>query len=111
MGPFVPHSACAKGPLFHYLDDMSKRPNARELLKALARALEDKVSGGFPELEKTLDHYLFTPLGVPAAQIAAISNYFTSRWLDAASPDVYFREMQPIAPIIGMGLLKTLEYP
>jgi hypothetical protein len=78
-------------------------------MKALARALSDKASSNFPDLELTFDQYIFSPLGVHANRIVAISGYLRSNWFDVDSPDVYFREMQPVAPIIGTGFLKTLE--
>ncbi len=109
MGPFIPFSAVAKGPLFHHLDEMSTRPNARDLLTTLEQALSNTASSDFPNLEMTLAHHLFLPLGVAAPQIRSISDYFISHWLDVGSPDVYFPEKQPIAPIIGTGLLKTLQ--
>jgi len=108
MGMMQLCHSCSKGPIFYYLDEMSRKPDARELLERLHRAISDKASSGFPDLEITFDQYMFTPLKV-GERINAISNYLKKYWFDLDSPDIFFPDLQPIQPIFAEGLLKAIS--
>jgi hypothetical protein len=99
----------SKGSVYVALDEMSTRADARELMERFARALSDKASAGFPDLEATFDQYLFAPLKMETARTAASMSYLRDYWFDATSKASYFPDDQPIAPICGMGLLKVIE--
>jgi hypothetical protein len=109
MGLRTTDHSFSKGAVYFALDQMSARPDARELMERFARALNDKASSGFPDLEVTFDQYLFAPLQMEAARTSASMTYLREYWFDANSAKSYFPDYQPIAPICGMGLLKTIE--
>ena len=109
MGCYTIDHSFAKGAVYFGLDQMSVRPDARELMKQLARAIADKASDGFPELERTFDQYLFAPLNIEAARSEVSMSYLREYWFDPDSKKSYFPEFQPIAPICAMGLLKVIE--
>jgi len=109
MGMIVAGHSFSKGAIYAGLDRMSVRPNARELLKGLAGAIQDKASDGFPSMEATFDQYLFAPLNMDEARSAASMSYLKEFWFDPASKNAYFPHHQPIAPICAMGLLKVIE--
>lgn len=105
----IPSHSYAKGPVFHALDNMSVKPDARSALGRLEAALKDKASSNFEDLYKTFDMYLFAPLNLEAARTTAALERLHRTWYDAHSNENYFHAHQPIAPIIGMGFLQTLE--
>jgi hypothetical protein len=109
MSGHVKGHSYAKGPVLHFLDEMSRRPDARALLEHLQRALEDKSRSNFSNVHEAFDQHLFSPLSVGSATIAGISGYLKKHWTDEKSSDTYFPEFQPVAPIVAEGLLKTLE--
>jgi hypothetical protein len=111
MGQLVADHSFSKGSVYSALDQMSVRADARNLMERFGRALSDKASSGFPDLEVTFDQYLFAPLGAqmaPARSPAALA-YLRDYWFDPNSQNSYFPNYQPIASICGMGLLKTIE--
>lgn len=107
MGCFVPFVAASKGPILYYLDEMSRKPNAIELLKQFARGLAEIGSSDYSNLLTVCDHLLFTPMGAEA--IDKISDYLRKHWFEQDSDEIYFPELQPIAPILALGLAKAIE--
>ena len=108
MGMLVPEHSTAKGPAFFYLDEMSKKPNARELLRNFASAISDTASAGFRDLHTVYDQHLLRPLAA-GPSVAGITSYLQQSWFDQASSQLYFPHLPPVAPIIAMGTLKTIE--
>lgn len=109
MSGYVKGHSFAKGPVLHYLDEMSRRPDARTLLQQLHGGIAENSGNNFVNLHQILDQHLLSPLKVGSATIAAISDYLHKHWTDEHSADTYFPEFQPIAAIVAEGLLKTLE--
>jgi len=107
MGCFVPFVVASKGPILYYLDEMSKRPNARELLERFGRALAEGAGSDYGDLIMTCDHHLFSPLKVESVQ--KISDYLRIYWFDPSSADIYFPALQPIAPVLAIGIAKAIE--
>jgi hypothetical protein len=99
---------CAKGSILYGLDQLSTAENARELMERLARAIADKATNDFSELEVTFDHYLFSPLNLEPARTPSNMAYL-KRWFDGNLEDALFPEFQPVAPIFALGVLKTIE--
>lgn len=109
MGCMREIHSISKGAIFYALDQISTAPNARDLLERLAMAIGDRATSDFSDLETVYELYLFRPLNAPPARIAAAKEHLRQRWHDLASPDLFFREFQPIAPIVAMGIMKTIE--
>lgn len=107
MGCFVPFNIASKGPILYYLDEMAKRPDARDLLERFSRALAEKGGSDYGDLVMTCDHHLFTPM--KAESVSKISDYLRMYWFDQTSEDIYFPELQPIAPILAIGIAKAIE--
>lgn len=107
MGCCVPFVVASKGPILYYFDEMSRKPNAAELLKQFARGLAEMGGSDYASLVTVCDHYLFTPM--KAESIDKISGYLRSHWFDQNSEEIYFPELQPIAPVLALGLDKAIE--
>jgi len=109
MGCFVPFVVASKGPILYYLDEMSKKPNAGELLKQFKRVLAEGAGSDYSDFIMTCEHYLFTPLNVGSTELQQINVYLRDRWFDQHSEAIYFPELQPIAPILATGIAKAIE--
>jgi hypothetical protein len=109
MPELLTSSPCAKGIIPYCLDEMSLRPNARENLENLRRALQAAQETDFAELERVFERWLFEPIGYAPdnrrQQVEALGRY----WFDRTSPHAYFKELQPIASTYAAGVIKTLE--
>jgi len=109
MGCVVWGHAISKGSILYALDQLSTGPNARDALEGLSRAIGDKATSDFTDLETTFDHYLFSPLSMATARISAVKQHLRQRWFDLTSPELFFLEFQPIAPIVALGIMKAID--
>lgn len=109
MGCFVPHHITSKGPILYFLDMMSRRPDGREMLESLSEALIASRREEFADIVSICQNYLFRPLEMPDDLCEAIAKYLNQYWFDLESNDVYFPSLQPVAPILGEGIIKSIE--
>lgn len=109
MGPFAPQSPCAKGPVTYCLDELSTKPNAPDLMKKLGDEIYKIEGNDFRDLEKVLEIYLLQVIYNDPGKSAKVAAYLKKFWFDETSADVFFPEIQPIAPVYATGLLKTLD--
>ncbi len=98
-----------KGPVFAGLEALSKRDDARDSLRRMARALSDIASGGYDHLETIFDHHILAPLKVPASDIQIITGHFKQHFFDSNASDGYFPHNHHLATIWGAGFLRTIE--
>ena len=109
MGPFAPQHPCAKGPVTYCLDELSVKNDAPALMQKLADEITKLEANNFHDLEKALETYLLQVVYNDAVKSAKVAAYLKQYWFDETSSDVFFPEIQPIAPVYAQGLLKTLE--
>src|SRR5215475_9245867 len=108
MGVILPDSPIAKGPVVHYLDELSKGEDARLRLEELRRTLEDQRDCGYQDLATILAEHLFKPF-TTVARSERIRAYLNDYWFDHRKATVEFTDLQPIAPAYGAGLIKTID--
>ena len=109
MGPFVPQHPCAKGPVTYCLDELSVKKDAPALMQKLGDEIMKIEPNDFRGLETVFEHYLLQAVYNDPAKSAKVAAYLKRFWFDETSPDVFFREIQPIAPVYAHGVLKTLD--
>lgn len=102
-------SPCAKGPIPYCLDELSTHPDARTHLENLRAAVEGLRTNSFRGLERVFEKFLFEPAGFDLEKRSPATKSLEQHWFDERSPDAYFPNSQPIAPIYAAGVLKTLE--
>lgn len=109
MAPFDPgQQSVTKGPVTHALDEMSVRPDARVLLTRLKEAIDALQPIGYANLEVVLEQYLLQPILTDPARSAAAAVYLNQLWFNQKSPDLYFREEQPIVETFAVGMTQCL---
>lgn len=109
MGPFAPQHPCAKGPLTYCLDELSLKKDAAALMKKLGNEIIRLEPKDFRGLETVFETYLLQEIYRDAAKSAKVAAYLKRFWFDETSPDVFFPEIQPIAPVYALGVLKALD--
>lgn len=122
MGFWEPYAPAAKGPVTFCLDELSKRPDARQRLGELRDAIIDLggkgksgKGGGFRGLEKVFAKHLLAhiyrdpkdPAKPDKTKIDKVTKYLKTSWFDEETG--WWPHFQPIAPIYAHGLLKTLN--
>jgi hypothetical protein len=107
MGSFqLERWGAAKGPIPHWLDQLSLAPDALARLNALLEALKNNRPR-HQGLETVFDTYLAAPLGVDAAFRQRLRDYLAERWF-GGGPSSYF-PAQRVAEKYAEGVIKTLE--
>ena len=101
-----PNDPVAKGAVTYCLDQISVRPDARELLDALRRAIAALHGADFRGLERVFAEHLLRHV-YDANGVTSITNYLRQYWFDEATG--WWPAFQPIAPIYARGLLQTLN--
>lgn len=110
MGPFLPDQlTLAKGPVTFALDEMSIRPNARELFTTLKHAIDALEPIGYASLETVLEKYLLDPIFRDPSKSAAAASYLNRFWFNQKSPDLYFVEEQPIMETFALGVIQVIN--
>ncbi|MGH6660568.1 MAG: hypothetical protein ACREA0_23755 [bacterium] len=122
MGFTAPYAPTAKGPVTYCLDELSKRPDARQRLVQLRDAIIDLGSkgksgkgGGFHGLENVFAKHLLVhiyrdpkdPAKPDKERIDRVTKYLKTSWFDEETG--WWPHFQPLAPIYAHGLLKTLN--
>lgn len=106
MGYAPPDSSVAKGPVTHCLDELSSGRGARKGITALAKGIASLRRKNFRGLEHVFAEHLF-PSCYSKAAIKKITEYLGTYWFNEGTG--WWRDLQPIAPIYAVGLLKTLD--
>jgi hypothetical protein len=109
MGVLPPRNTVAKGPLVHCLDELSKRPDARERLEELQAALLTLRSSDYRRLEEVFEEHLFSHVYDDVQKIRNYRRYLRDYWFDETLATAEFSELQPIAPVYAEGVIKTLD--
>ncbi len=106
MGFVGPDFSIAKGPVTHCLDELSTGKGARKGLTALAKAVAGLRRKNFRGLEHVFAEHLFAYF-YSQASIKKITEHLGTYWFNEQTG--WWRDVQPIAPIYAVGLLKTID--
>lgn len=106
MGFAPPDSPIAKGPATHCLDELSTGKGARKALTELRKGIASLKSKNFRGLEHVLAERLFAYF-YSQASIKKVTEYLGTYWFNEEMG--WWQDLQPIAPIYAVGLLKTLD--
>src|SRR5262245_1167276 len=106
MGCIHAENSIAKGPVVHYLDELSKGADAVQRLQDLRSALKASRSLGYANIAAILAEHLFQPF---IARSGKLELYLNDYWFDATKPTIEFADLQPIAPAYAEGLIKTID--
>jgi hypothetical protein len=106
----------AKGPVLHYLDRLSREPDAKARLKVLLDELRTLLPGthspnayGTANLAETLKTHLFDPFGDYSLTQRA-TDHLANDWFGRKGiADAMWHEHQPMEPIFCQGLITTIE--
>jgi hypothetical protein len=98
-----------KGAIPECLDAMSRRSDARDLMKNLQGGIEALREKGFENLANAFARHMFAPIYQQTKRSRAISGYLRKCWFDESSEFAYFPALQPIAPVYAEGILTTLR--
>ena len=109
MDLMVAGNPAVKGAIPECLDEISTRPNARELMENLKKAIEGIAALDFHGLQVAFEKLLFQQIYPPSISVDKLTDYLKRHWFDAASNEAYFPDLQPIAPVYAAGVVKTLE--
>jgi len=99
-------NSVAKGPVVHYLDELSKGADARQRLQDLQKALKVGRERPYHDLATIFAEHLFQPF---IARSERLRTYLNDYWFDDRRPTVEFGELQPIAPAYAEGIIKTID--
>jgi hypothetical protein len=106
MGCIHAGNSIAKGPVVHYLDELSKGADAVQRLQELRRALVAAGDHEYQDIAKVLADHLFQPF---MARSEKLRTYLSDYWFDESKSTVEFASLQPIAPAYAAGLIKTID--
>jgi hypothetical protein len=106
MGCIHAGNSIAKGPVVHYLDELSKGADAVQRLQELRRALVAAGDHAYQDIAMILAEHLFQPF---MARSEKLRTYLSDYWFDEGKPTVEFTGFQPIAPAYAAGLIKTID--
>lgn len=108
MGNINWNNTIAKGPVVHYLDEMSKGVDAQQRLEDLKRGLVAARCNPQLDLAAILTEHLFDPF-IAANKAGKLHDYLHDYWFDDQNSTVEFAALQPIAPAYAEGIIKTIE--
>jgi len=106
----------AKGPVLHYLDRLSRKPDAKDRLKVLLGELRTILPGthtpgasSTANLAETLKTHLFDPFGDYSCTQRATDHLANDWFGHNGAANAMWHEHQPMEPIFCQGLITTLE--
>jgi hypothetical protein len=102
-------NSVAKGPVLYCLEELSIRSNGRLLLEQARNAIADLASSGYRDLGHALAEHLVFPIFGVGKKSDKFMKYLIDYWLNPDSPTCEFVEHQPVCPVFGEGLVKTID--
>jgi hypothetical protein len=102
-------NSVAKGPVLYCLEELSIRPNGRFFLEGARNAIADLAPSGYRNLGHALAAHLVFPIFGVGKKSEKFMKYLNDYWLNPDSPTCEFVEQQPVCPVFGEGLVKTID--
>jgi hypothetical protein len=102
-------NSVAKGPVLYCLEELSIRSNGRSFLEGARNAIADLAPSRYRDLGHVLAEHLVFPIFGVGRKSEKFMKYLNDYWLNPDSPTCEFVEHQPVCPVFGEGLVKTID--